>query len=196
MLSGPASTDTVVNYTVAGTATSGSDFTPLSGSVTITAGSTTATISVPVADDSLIEGTENVSVTLTGIASGDANISLGGTTVASIDVLDDDSADWTITGDAAVTEGAAATYLVDLNGDFQNGETATVDLSLADVDTTSSDYADFDAAVTAAVSALRWSRKFQLGRYHVDLDRDRRQPIADNPDHFTRCDRRRHTRDR
>ena len=34
-LSNPSSTDTVINYTVAGSATSGNDFTPLSGTVTI-----------------------------------------------------------------------------------------------------------------------------------------------------------------
>ena len=113
---------------------------------------TTATIIVPVINDALVEGTENVSVTLTGIASGDPEIALGGVTVASIDVLDDDSADWTISGDANVGEGANAAYAVSLSGAFQNGETATVDLTIADVDTTSSDYANFDAAITTAVS--------------------------------------------
>ena len=41
-LTSPSSTDTVVNYTVAGTATSGNDYTALAGSATILAGSTTA----------------------------------------------------------------------------------------------------------------------------------------------------------
>ena len=34
-LSNPSSSDTVINYTVAGSASSGNDFTPLSGTVTI-----------------------------------------------------------------------------------------------------------------------------------------------------------------
>ena len=72
----------MINYTVAGSATSGNDFAVLSGSVTILAGSTTATISVPVADDNLVEGVEAVSVTLTSIAAGDPEVSLGGTTSA------------------------------------------------------------------------------------------------------------------
>ena len=49
----PSSTDTVIDYTVAGSATSGTDYVALTGQVTILAGDTTATITVPVADDSL-----------------------------------------------------------------------------------------------------------------------------------------------
>ena len=152
-LTNPASTDTVINYTVAGTATSGSDFAALAGSVTISAGSTAATINVFTLDDGLVEGTEDVSVTLTGIASGDADVSLGGTTSASINLLDNDAADWTISGDPTVIEGGNASYTVSLTGSFQNGDDASVDLSIANVDTTSSDYANFDAAVTSAVGS-------------------------------------------
>ena len=47
-LSNPSDTDTVVSYTVTGDATAGSDYTALTGTVTITAGSTTATIDVAV----------------------------------------------------------------------------------------------------------------------------------------------------
>ena len=46
-LSKASSTDTTIAYTVTGTAASGDDFTPLSGSVTITAGNTTAAIDLP-----------------------------------------------------------------------------------------------------------------------------------------------------
>ena len=87
-------------------------------------------ISVPVADDSLVEGTETVSVTLTGIAAGDPEVTIGGTSSAAINVLDNDSASWTITGDASVSEGANAAYDVVLSGSFQAGEDASVDLAL------------------------------------------------------------------
>ena len=104
-LSNPSSTDTVINYTVAGSASSGNDFTPLSGTVTIAAGDTSAVISVPVADDSLVEGTETLSVSLTGIASGDPEVTIGGTSSAAINMFDNDAASWTISGDANVSEG-------------------------------------------------------------------------------------------
>ena len=69
-LSAASSTDTTVSYTVVGTATLGSDYTALSGSVTILAGATSATITVPVLDDALVEGTETVVVTLASITAG------------------------------------------------------------------------------------------------------------------------------
>src|SRR5439155_781127 len=72
-----SATDTVISYTVSGTAVSGSDFTPLSGSLTIPANHLSATIPVPVLDDTLVEPTETVSVTLSAISSGDPQIALG-----------------------------------------------------------------------------------------------------------------------
>ena len=161
-MTNPSSTDTVINYTVAGSATSGNDFTALSGTVTILAGSTSATISVPVADDSLVEGTETLSVTLTGIVAGDADIAIGGTSAAAINVFDDDAASWTISGDANVTEGGAASYDILLSGSFQNGEDGSVDLALVDVDTNSSDYADFTTAVNAAIAAYSGPGTYSL----------------------------------
>ncbi len=59
-------TNTVVSYSVGGTATPGSDFTPLSGSVTILANQTSATITVPVINDDIVDPAETVTVTLTG----------------------------------------------------------------------------------------------------------------------------------
>ncbi|MBI3030250.1 MAG: S8 family serine peptidase [Candidatus Rokubacteria bacterium] len=60
------STDEIltVSYTVGGTATPGSDYAALSGSVTIPAGSGTATILVTPMDDSLVEPDETVVVKL------------------------------------------------------------------------------------------------------------------------------------
>jgi large repetitive protein len=89
----PSSVDTVLNYSVGGTATSGSDYTPLSGSVTIPAGATSATITVPVIDDTQPEPTETVSVTLTGIAAGNTNVVLDpspANRTATLSILDND----------------------------------------------------------------------------------------------------------
>lgn len=81
-------TDTVLSYTVSGTATAGTDYTALSGSVTIAAGDTTATISVPVIDDLETEGDETVIVTLTAVTSGFATFS--GTISATSTIVDDE----------------------------------------------------------------------------------------------------------
>src|SRR5262249_16153103 len=53
-----------VNYTVTGTATSGTDYTALTGSITIPAGQTSATITIAGLADTLVEGTETVTVEL------------------------------------------------------------------------------------------------------------------------------------
>jgi len=87
-LSQAATTNTVVAYSVAGTATAGTDYTALTGTVTIAAGSLSATIPVSVLDDQAVEGSESVVVTLTG-ASG-SNTVLGATTSATVNIADDE----------------------------------------------------------------------------------------------------------
>lgn len=64
-LSGAALVDTSVAYKLGGTATNGTDYAPLSGIVTIPAGSSMANITVNVVPDTVVEGTETVIVTLT-----------------------------------------------------------------------------------------------------------------------------------
>ena len=91
----PSSTDTVVTYIIAGTAINGGDYTPLTGSVTITAGLTSADINVTMMNDAVVETTESVIVTLTGISAGDADIALNGTpanSTATLNIIDNDRA--------------------------------------------------------------------------------------------------------
>jgi subtilisin family serine protease len=62
-----------VNYTIGGTATNGTDYTTLSGSVTIGIGNASATMTVTPVNDALVEGAETVIATLaagTGYAIG------------------------------------------------------------------------------------------------------------------------------
>ncbi|MDP2587776.1 MAG: cell wall-binding repeat-containing protein, partial [bacterium] len=66
-LSAPDTQDTLVTYSVTGgSATNGADYTLATGVVTIPAGSTSAIISLPIIDDTLIEGDETVVLTLSG----------------------------------------------------------------------------------------------------------------------------------
>ena len=79
--------DTVVTYTVAGSATAGGvDYATLSGSVTVPAGDLTATIDVTgIVTDDLVEGTETVSVTLTGTDDVSVTVIVSPNDTASID---------------------------------------------------------------------------------------------------------------
>jgi len=66
---GSISRDLVVNYVLSGTAASGADYSALTGTVTIPAGSASAVFSVVPISDSLIEGSETVIATITPSAS-------------------------------------------------------------------------------------------------------------------------------
>ena len=81
-----------VAYTVTGTASSGVDYAPLAGLVTIPAFANSVDIPVSVIDDLLIEGTELVTVTLTTV-SGPAGVSIDtGADVAAVEIDDNDQA--------------------------------------------------------------------------------------------------------
>ncbi len=84
--------DTVISYTIGGTATNGTDYTTLTGSVTILAGQTTALIDITVTNDFVVEGNETVQITLTGITSGNTgnrNVTVHPTDLTSTAVIFD-----------------------------------------------------------------------------------------------------------
>src|SRR5262245_35416374 len=76
-----------VNYTVGGTATNGTDYQTLSGSVAIAAGSASATITVTPIDDTLNERNETVTVTL----SSNASYNVGSPSTATVTIADNDA---------------------------------------------------------------------------------------------------------
>ena len=83
---GCLTTALTVNYNVGGSATSGSDFQALSGSITIPTDVTSATITITAIDDTETEGNETVMVTLTS----DAAYAIGTPGSAIITITDDD----------------------------------------------------------------------------------------------------------
>ena len=76
-----------VNYAISGTATNGTDYQTLSGSVSIAAGQTSATITVTPIDDTLVEGTETVIATL----SANAAYTVGSPASATVNIADNDT---------------------------------------------------------------------------------------------------------
>ncbi len=110
-----------VNYAVSGTATSGSDYTALTGTVTIPTNSLSVTIPLDVLDDALAEcSDESVIVTLLGTS----DVELGSPSVATVTILDDEDISPTITiadvcdGDDAVVAISGATELPNGTYDF------------------------------------------------------------------------------
>ena len=106
-------------------------------------------------DDLLVEGDEDLNLSIsnptssTGLSPTVSATNSSNTTT----IIDNDFPEWSIQGPTVVGEGTDAAYTIALDGVFQAGEVVSVDLSLTDIDTTSSDYGDFVAAVNAAVNA-------------------------------------------
>src|SRR4029077_5859206 len=102
-----------------------------------TQGSTDGTVqSLPIAlhtnDDSLVEGPEDYQLTIsTPSSTTGASVAVSGSTFAvTTTITDNDTATWSLTGNATVAEGATASYLLALAGTLQAGETAKVQLDL------------------------------------------------------------------
>src|SRR5207249_3349183 len=75
-----------VKYSLGGSAANGSDYATLSGSVNISAGSSSATVTVNPVDDSVVEGNETVVLTL----SADAAYTIGSPNSATVTIADND----------------------------------------------------------------------------------------------------------
>ena len=103
----PASARTVtVDYATSdGTATASVDYTPVTGTLTFGAGSTTRTIAVPIADDQSGEDTETFTVTLSSPSSAELDIALATGTIA-----DDDDTPPLELASLQVTGGASEMY--------------------------------------------------------------------------------------
>ena len=101
----------LVAQTTLGTAAYGPDYTFLSGTGTIAAGSLTIAIEVPNIDDALFEDNETIVLSL----SGNVGASIAGA-IGVVTIVDNDSAPYFFVGSPSVTEGAAANIVVSLSG--------------------------------------------------------------------------------
>jgi VCBS repeat-containing protein len=153
-----SSTDTVISYSVTGTATSDSDFTPLSGTVTILAGDTTATITVPVINDAIVEADETVVVTMNTITSGDTDISIDTANNSdAIEILNDDTANLTI-ANVSQNEGTGGTttsfnFSVTLEQDVQGGFDIAYNTNEGSATFANNDFIDNDGTLSFAGNA-------------------------------------------
>ena len=111
-------------------------------------------IEVATVDDALIEGDEDFQVSIANPATTTgSDVLTANPTVVVTTILDNDSATWSITGDASVTEGADAKYVLSLAGTLQAGETATIDLNIGNVTAIAADYGSLVDGVNDAIAA-------------------------------------------
>lgn len=121
---GATTNDLVLNVLVTGTASAGTDYTSLAGSVTIPAGSASATLNVVPVNDTLVESLETITVTLSSNA---AYLIDPTATAATVSLFDDDTNVVTVVAvdataqevDLSVPENVAntGTFLVTRSGD-------------------------------------------------------------------------------
>jgi Calx-beta domain len=147
-----SSVNTVIAYSIGGTATSGSDYTALSGSVTIIAGSTTATIAIPVIDDTLVENSEAVIVTLTSVTTG-ISTTLGATVIATNTISDNDSATVTIANTTNGAEAGPANGVMTVTQSAPSIVNTVIAYTISGTATSGTDYTALSGTVTILAGA-------------------------------------------
>jgi len=164
-LSSKASTDVVVffNDVLSGTAISGSDYVAIpAGSVTIFAGSTTATIAVVPNNDSLVEAPETVNLVISKITVTDPEITLGSPATGTVIINDNDFALVSITSTTDGDENGVPTPILGapINGSFTismstpSSVDTVVSLSIGGTATSGSDYTAIPLSVTIPANFL------------------------------------------
>ena len=134
---GPApAADIAFAYTVTGTATSGSDYKALSGSVTVSRGTTTATIPVTLIDDSLKEGSETIVLKLTGSAG--YKVTSPGT--HTLTVLDDETPTMSFASASQSVDEGSGTHDVEVRLDPAPTSEITLSYTVDGTATSGSDY--------------------------------------------------------
>jgi Big-like domain-containing protein/Calx-beta domain-containing protein len=125
-LSAASGQSVTVNYaTASGTATSGSDFTSTSGTLTFAAGTTTQTIQVPVIGDTRPEANETFTVNLWGAAGATIARAAGTGTI-----VDNDPGSVTVTApNTAVTWAVGTTQTIRWNDNLGLGGTVKLEIS-------------------------------------------------------------------
>jgi hypothetical protein len=147
--SGTGTGNITVNYTISGTATSGTDFTALSGTLSM-ARNATANITVTPINDALVEGLETVILTLTPSAA----YQLDFANSATMAISDDDQP--VIVHAAAnvvsLTEGGSTTYYVSRTG--STTAELVVNYTMGGSATSGTDYTAPSGSVTIPVAAV------------------------------------------
>jgi hypothetical protein len=141
---GSTTTSLVVNYTVSGTATPGTDYTALSGAATIAAGQSYVLIPVAVIDDTIVEGNEPIILTL----SASASYIIGGLSTATNPIIDDDLFVVSIVATNNIaTEDGGQTGLFTISRTGGTTGDLVVNLTVGGTATLGTDYAGFSTPV-------------------------------------------------
>jgi hypothetical protein len=143
-----------IPFTVAGTATSGTDYTALTASsITIAAGATTGSVTLSTIADTFTDGADETVIVTLGVA---ANASVSETAKTVTTTVTDSSkalgtAEMTLTGATSVNEGSTVTYTVTLGA---NATTAlSIPYTLTGTATSGTDFTGSTGIISVAAGA-------------------------------------------
>ncbi len=143
-------TATSVNFTVSGTATSGTDFAAVSSPLVIAAGATSGTITINPTADATIEVDETVVLTL----SAGAGYAVGAPAAATGTILNDDSPSVSIAvSPSTVSEDGATDLVYTLTLSQASASATSVNLTTSGTATSGTDYASITTPVVIAAGA-------------------------------------------
>ncbi len=164
-----AGTDVTVTYSVtAGTATAGVDYIAgATGSVTIPAGSSSATITVLIVNDLLDENTENYTVAVvnaTGVGTTAGDFGAGVPFTITTDITDDDASPIISINDVMVTEGTGGTTTALFTISQTTISSLATSVTVTSAGGTATDGTDYTtvAAVVATIPAGQLSVTFPV----------------------------------
>ncbi|OBQ15038.1 MAG: hypothetical protein AN488_21130, partial [Anabaena sp. WA113] len=148
---GPTTSSLTVNVALSGTATNGTDYTTIPTTVTFAAGSSTALVNLNVIDDTLVEGTETATLTVTS----GTGYTVGTSASAIVNIADNDPPQVSV---VATDANAAETLLGTTPNPGQytltrTGPTTsslTVNVALSGTATNGTDYTTIPTTVTFA----------------------------------------------
>ena len=157
-LSNKADEAVTVPITTSGTATEGTDYATISD-ITIAAGATTGTASITPTDDSVSEGIETLVVSLGTLSGADATA--GSTSSISLNLVDDDVPNITLTTSAAsIAENSSSSLTLTAATSMVATEDIVVTLGAAGTATSGTDYTALPTTVTIAAGATTATTSF------------------------------------
>ncbi len=148
---GDTSSSLTVYYSMSGSATNGTDYNSLPGSVVIPKGLSYVDITLTPIDDTSVEGSETATLTI----SANAAYIIGSPVSASIDIVDDDLTPPTVrvdmTDDSASESGGTGTYRISRTG--ETSSSLTVYYSMSGSATNGTDYNNFSGSVVIPIGS-------------------------------------------
>ena len=136
-------TDTDIVFNITGTAAAGVDYTAFGNTATITAGDFSTDVTIPVLEDAIVEGNETVTITLTGITSGDVVLDpIPANRTATNTILDDDRAEVTIEDISFPEDGGPGSINISLDNAVVGGFRVEVSTADGTATTANNDYAE------------------------------------------------------